>query len=235
MGRRNANSPTTPSLFRCASAFTDINFIMKIKKIARFLFIVSLSIFVVTYFYLKFSWLTVYSYSDMKYNAKIVDTSITTPNNFLKIWDKIYPSTRNNRMTKQLWSGLTRELAKSSFYDCKCDEIGYLAWNNNYHNFKFNVDKQVGKYRQFGYGLTFFTTPEKCFDFWLNNDIIWKGQYLKNLNELSIINFNKNITSLNQTEIIQLIAFRNLGYTQSKDTILFKETTRILEAKFLEN
>lgn len=207
---------------------------MKRKKVFRVLLIWTLLIYIGIYLFLKFSWLTLYSFDDMKYNAKIVDSSISQPDNFLKVWDRLYPESRNNGMNKQLWSELTRELGNSNSYNCKCDEIGYLAWNNDNHSFKFNIDKGVGKYRQFGYGLQYYTTPIKCFDFWLNNDIIWNGHYLKDLNELSMINFKRNVENLNQTEIIQLIAYRNLGYYRAKDTIVFRETINKLTAKLTE-
>ena len=126
-------------------------------------------------------------------------------------------------MNKQLWNELTKVLGNTSVYDCRCDEIGYLAWNNDNYNFKFNMDKGVGRYRQFGYGLQYYTTPKKCFDFWLNSDIIWSGHYLKSLNELSTINFQKNIENLNQAEIIQLIVCRNLGFTKAKTLCYLKK------------
>jgi hypothetical protein len=167
----------------------------------------------------------------MKYNAKIIDSSISPPDNFLKVWDRLYPASRNSGMNKQLWSELTREFGNSKLDNCKCDEVGYLAWNNRNHNFKFNIDKGVGKYRQFGYGLQYYSTATKCFDFWLNNDIIWDNHYLKDLDELSMIKFKKNVESLHQTEVIQLIAYRNLGYYRAKDTILFRETVNRLTVK----
>lgn len=207
---------------------------MKRKKIFRIIVISTAIVFVGVYLFLKFSWLTLYSFDDMKQNAKIVDSSISPPDNFLKVWDKLYPESRNNGMTKQLWGELTRKLGNSKFHDCKCDEIGYLAWNNNNHSLKFNVDKGLGKYRQFGYGLQYYTTPAKCFDFWLNNGIIWNGHYLKDLNELAVINFKKNVAYLNEVEIIELIAYRNLGYYRSKDLKMFQETVTKLAAKLTD-
>lgn len=208
---------------------------MKRKRTFRIIFTSIIIVLLGIYLFLKFSWVTLYSFDDMKYNAKIIDSSISQPDNFLKIWDKLYPNSRNNVMNKQLWSDLTRVLGNSKYYNCKCDEIGYLAWNNDNHNFKFNIDKGVGKYRQFGYGLQYYTTPIKCFDFWLNNGIIWNGHYLKDLNELSQINFQKDVDRLNQSEIIQLIAYRTLGFYKAKDTAVFKETVNKFTSKLKEN
>ena len=207
---------------------------MKRKKRLRILFFLALIIFLGGYLLLKFSWLTLYSIDEMKYNARIVDSSISPPPNFLNVWDRLYPDSRHNGMNNQLLSELTAEIAKTKFRDCKCDEIGYLAWNNDNYNFKFNLDKGIGKYRRFGYGLQYYTTPAKCFDFWLNNGIIWNGRYLKNLNELSTITLNKNIESLNQNEVIQLIAYRQLSYNRANDSTVFSETVNKLTANLKE-
>ena len=170
----------------------------------------------------------------MKHNARIVDSSASPPVNFLKVWDRLYPNSRNNGMNSQLWSEMTSIFGNKKYRNCKCDEIGYLAWDNNNHNFKFNIEKGIGKYRRFGYGLQYYTTPEKCFDFWLNNGIIWNGRYLKDLDELSNITFNKNVEGLNETEIIELIAYRTLSYSRAKDSIMFKETVDELTARLKE-
>ena len=135
----------------------------------------------------------------------------------------------------QLWSELTKEPGSKKHRDCKCDEIGYLAWNNDNYQFKFNIETGIGKYRRFGYGLQYYTTPGKCFDFWLNNGILWNGRYLRDINELSTIALKKNIESLNQAEVIQLITYRKLGFNRSKDTSVFIETINTLTTKLNES
>jgi len=212
----------------------DLHVTMKRKKIIRLFIFFTLILILGVYFYLKFCWLTLYSFDDMKYNANIVNSSPPLPANFLKVWDRLFPNTRNNGMNKQLWSELTSEIGNSNFYNCRCDEIGYLAWNHDNYYFKFNMKKGIGQYRKFGYGLEYYTTPSKCFDFWYNNAIIWNGKYLKDLDELSEINFKKSIVSLNQLEIIELIVYRNIGYFKAKDSAAFRESVNKLTAKLNE-
>ena len=208
---------------------------MKRKKTFRVLFYFALAAILGSFIFSKFCWLTLYSFDEMKYNAKIVDSSVSPPNNFIKIWDKLYPESRHNGMNKQLLSEFTSEFTNSRLYNCTCDEIGYLALDNDNHKFKFNIDKGVGRYRQFGYGLQYYTTPQKCFDFWINNAIIWGDHYLKSLNELSILKLKKNVEELNQTEIVQLITYRYLGYYKSRDTVTFNKIVNTLTAKLTAN
>lgn len=204
---------------------------MKFKKIfTRITIAAAISVFV-GWLCLKFCWLPISSFDDMKYNAGIVERVKTPPANFLAVWDKLYPNSRNNSMNRQLWSDLTEEMFNTVYNNCTCDEIGYTALDNDNFKFRVNVDKVLGRYRQFGYGLEYYTTPDKCWDFWINHDIIWKGRYLENLNELSVIQLQKNTEALNQDEIITLIAYRNLGYLRSRDTAVVNNTARNLKSK----
>jgi hypothetical protein len=205
---------------------------MTFRKFIKRLSILVLVITLLGFLYLKFCWIQISSANEMKFNASIVDSIAPLPNNFLKIWDNLYPNSRNNGMNKQLWSEITRELgSKKKYNNCYCDEIGYTAWNNDNLHFKFNLNKLIGNYRKFGYGLEYYTTPAKCFDFWINNDILWDGKYLRNLNELSLINFKKNIEQLNDIEITELIIYRKLGDSIKNNKSRFTEALRSLLAK----
>ena len=105
------------------------------------LFIGSLiSIFILLFFiiYLKFSWLYICSIEEMKLNADIVNNSQSIPNKFITIYDKIHPNNRSYSMFEQVFSQFNPISLKKHFrpYNCKCDEVGYLSWDNK--NFKFN-------------------------------------------------------------------------------------------------
>ena len=184
------------------------------------------------YLYLKFSWLQVSSVSDNKYNAAIVENDSPLPGNFLRVWDKVYPNSRNNGMNKQLWSDLTAGIIHSKYRNCCFDEIGYTAWNNDKINFKVDRSKLIGRYRQFGYGLEYYTSPEKCFTFWINHDIIWNHEYLKDLNELSTICFAKNTKILSDSEIIRLIVYGDRGERVKRQPGEFNKKVKELTERF---
>ncbi len=186
------------------------------------------------YLYARYSWLSLYTHEEMKYNAEIVASTKPLPENFLKVWDILFPNSRNNGMNNQFLSEVNREMLGGKISDCKCDEIGYLVWENKISKFKYNMEG-VGKYRRFGYGLEYFTTPDKCFDFWMNNNIYWNGKYLNSLNELSVICLNKNIDELNQEEIIRLIAYKRMGDKAQSDTTKFNALVLELKNKFEKN
>lgn len=186
------------------------------------------------YIYARYSWLSLYTHEEMKYNAEIVASTKPLPENFLKVWDILFPNSRNNGMNNQFLSEVKREVLGGKISDCKCDEIGYLVWENKISKFKYNMEG-VGKYRRFGYGLEYFTTPDKCFDFWMNNNIFWNGKYLNSLNELSVICLKKNIDELNQEEIIRLIAYKRMGDKAQSDTAKLNALVLELKYKFEKN
>ena len=144
----------------------------------------------------NYSWKKISTQTEMKDNGlKILNTD-KLPDNFYLVYDIIKPLQRNTTMSEQVWK---RILMPHIVADCKCDEIGYIAWNNKSLDLNINLEnllKEKG-YWKFGFGLEKFSTPQKCFDYWINNDILYNGKYLKDLNELSIKVLDKKIENLN--------------------------------------
>jgi len=197
---------------------------MKIKKLilkTLSIGILSTLIFlIVSFLWLTdFSWTNISSKKEMKENGSIIALTTPLPKRFYHVYDIIHPDQRAITMLEQIRTYILPN-QQVGHWDCKCDEIGYLAWNNHKADLKFNLTNilKKGGYLKFGIGLEKYSSPEKCFDFWINNSIFWKGHFLKDLNSLSQIIANKNVNQLNTEETILLIAWHdmlNRGLTDS--------------------
>lgn len=204
-----------------------------ILKSTIILFLIGLiSIFI----YLNFAWLSICSTTEMKHNAEIINQTETLPDNFIKLYDSLYPRTRHYSMADQLINQLKHEflLERHKNINCKCDDIGYTAWNNDDFKFKGNLEKLMQMYPEFGFGLEKYSSPEKCFDFWYQHDILYRGKYLKNLNKLSELTLKKSLDSLNRDEMIKLIIYRrqpNRFFTIGEIESFVKTQKEILNSK----
>jgi hypothetical protein len=168
----------------------------------------------IVYMYYRISnWKEICPEEEMKLNAQNLNSTESLPPNFYEVWDKLYPDSRNESMTNQSLEvflsaiGLERDRT-----NCRCDEIGYISWNNPNYKWHFNqtnLHQKLG-YMQFGFGLNKYSTPEKCFDFWINNGFYYRleRRYFRNLNEFSNLIFHQNIQELSNEKIIEIIAYR---------------------------
>lgn len=189
------------------------------------LFIGSLiSIFILLFFiiYLKFSWLYICSIEEMKQNAAIVNNSIPLPKKFITVYDRIHPYNRSYSMFDQVISQINPITIRKHFmsHNCKCDEVGYLLWDNKNFKFNGNLSRVIQLYPEFGFGLEKYSSPEKCFNFWYQNDIRYRGRYLNDLEELSMLTLKKDLNSLNEEDIIKLILIRRQPNRNWNDTEL---------------
>ena len=207
-----------------------------LKIVSIVLCLICLAVVLSGYLWLRLGWLKFASPEEMKHNAAFVNSIPALPANFLKVWDKIYPGSRSQGMDGDLFRDLVDGFGIRAFTekDCKCDDIGYTAWDNPDFHFQFDLDKELGNYRRFGYGLQYYSSPEKCFDFWINHDMHWRGIYIKNLNELSRMKFNKDIEGLNDKEIIGLIAYRLLGRINPSEKDYNNEVENLIQKFKLE-
>lgn len=157
----------------------------------------------------KYSWKKISSAEEMRFNGKQILDSPKLPVKFYEIYDLIKPNQRHTSMLDQIKLKLFRPHTGS---DCKCDDIGYIVWNNDNIKLEFELSELLKQYRYwyFGFGLEQNSNPEKCFDFWINNAIPWKSGYLNNLSELSDLTIGKNLNELGTDEILMLIAWHDM-------------------------
>lgn len=192
------------------------------KKILLIGSLISILILLFFIIYLKFSWLYICSIEEMKLNADIVNNSKSIPKNFIAVYDRIHPYNRSYSMFDQVSSQINPISLRKHFspYNCKCDEVGYLLWNNKNFKFNGNLTRLIQMYPEFGFGLERYSSPENCFNFWYQNDILYRGRYLNDLNELSKLTLKKDLDSLNDDECIKLILIRRQPNRNWYDTEL---------------
>ncbi len=166
-----------------------------------------------TLFILNFSWLTIASYEDMRWNAEVVEKNGNLPNNILQVFDSLYPKKRFYSMNEDMLYRVYRELNSNGQpnADCRCDELAYLAIYHDSFSFryKFKVRFITEKAFRFGYGIEYFIKPEFCYNFWLKHDIIYRGSYIS-LDEYCFLLYNKPLVKLDKEQVIHLL-YRRLN------------------------
>lgn len=83
-----------------------------------------------------------------------------------------------------------------------------------------------GGYLRFGFALNEFVNAEQCFNYWINHGFYYRteNRYFTSLNEFSNLYFHKNIGSLNDEQLILLIAFRKQESYPILNTERFEKT-----------
>lgn len=188
----------------------------KTKKILLIVFVIisvivsGVAIF--GYFWIS-DWSKISSNDEMKFNAQNINETEKLSPNFYKVWDKLFPDSRNISMTKQSREEFFHGIGlQKGWKNCMCDEIGYNSWNNHNFEWKYNQKEllQTAGYRRFGFGLNKYSSPDKCFDFWINHDFYFKTEqrYFNGLNEFANILYQRDIHNLSDNEIIEMITYR---------------------------
>ncbi|MGB0881216.1 MAG: hypothetical protein ACPGTO_11715 [Polaribacter sp.] len=169
----------------------------------------------------------------MMKNATVILNTTPLPDRFYAIYDIVNPDKREKTMFQQIRSRLLPH--KSTFHwDCKCDEIAYLAWNNKSLNFHADLKQLTarGGYLKFGIGLEKYSNSKKCFDLWINKSIYWKTEYLENLNTLSKKVIGKDVNLLNTEEILLLIAWHDMLNRGINEAPKVQERFKILKTQY---
>lgn len=209
---------------------------MNIKKLLYRLILLALLTgllsFSVGYIWLKnYSWRDISSTKEMKASGEKLNNTKELPSKFYNTYDIIKPFQRKSTMTNQVISRFT---GYNKSTDCKCDNIGYILWNNDNINLDVNLSnllKTLG-YWKFGFGLENNSSPEKCFDYWINNNICIKGKFLKDLNALSLLKLNKEVKNLDTDEIIKLIAWHDVLKIGKNDLTMVNIKYEVLKATY---
>lgn len=182
---------------------------LKIIKIAKITigvsFIVFLLVFTIMYAYFTNRWRNAFTDHQMKEFAKEVNRAPQLPNNFLFIYDRIYPKKRQ--------TGLHSELL-CNFVDLFILDIGH-CYTSPYHRLynsllsRKQIENTQGKmghqpFYSFAWGIKSYCSPEKAFDYYTNDYLSFLrtnerlSDYQRNL-------INRKIESLCWDELVEFI------------------------------
>lgn len=157
----------------------------------------------------RFSWNPIATADQMQWNRSELLQVKPQPDLFYTVLDSLYPGHRSTSMTEGVARIILAEISdKVELKKCKCYDIGYLAWNNDSAHFEFNFPELMKSYWSFGYGLEHYSSPEACFEYWLNYDLYFEYRYLSDFNELSLVVLGQSVNELSKEEMIELVNFR---------------------------
>ena len=195
--------------------------------------LVLMAIIIGAFWIVNLSWRNISSEKEMKENANVIMQTSPLPESFYAVYDIVNPDKREKSMFQQTRTELLPH--KSNYHwDCKCDEIGYLAWNNKSLNFHVDLNQLMarGGYLKFGIGLEKYSNSKKCFDLWINKSIYWKTGYLEDLNTLSKMVVGKELDSLNTEETLHLIAWHDMLNRGVNDSTKAQKRFEILKKQY---
>jgi len=152
----------------------------------------------------KYGWKKHFNETNIIEFAESINNSESLPDNFILVYDRIFPKKRTTKLSKtlfysipmQMLSGKYRENLYSPTFDLS-RQFYYELVNSKsrkcYHDCFVFLSFALNKY----------TTPEKCFDFIANNSDFLYNQI--GISQASNFYFKKEIMDLSDKEIVGLI------------------------------
>jgi hypothetical protein len=156
------------------------------------------------YFWISNRWKSEFTVKQMESYGKIINETVELPENIYRIYDRLEPSHRHLTMNRELFriiAGLTvnkdyLEMNRSPFHDIYWlfefpDTFSRNDWKIRYNHYFF------------AWGLSKFTTPEKCFDYLFTRQIEnlkMNESYIKSHSQI----LNTKLENLTDNEILEL-------------------------------
>ncbi len=155
----------------------------------------------------KTRWKIHISNNEMKEFAKELTDSEPLPENFMRIYKTISPKHVDTSMTEMIFFNyIVRLILRDHDYDskphCYCDLIYDIQVKKNE---KLRDIQWTGRVvdMEYGFGLEKYTTPDKCFTYFMNEHI---NQLISRLDQNVYYNIRRdNIASMTEDEIIELM------------------------------
>lgn len=155
------------------------------------------------YHSVKTQWKEIWTEDEIKAKVEMIEKSPPPPQLLYHLYDSMYPGLRSSTMFDMLWdrsrpifnndSGMTGEIR---YRNCSCAKLYALQ----------GLIRDGGSPTSYGFALTEYTTPEKCFNYIIYHSPVWlQGQKFDGLDDLSLHLFNKEIELLDRRECLQLI------------------------------
>lgn len=156
---------------------------------------------------LKTRWQLYISKQQMREFAQELTDSEPLPENFLRVYKTIAPNHIDASMTEMLFFNYAvRLIFRDHDYDskphCYCDLIYDIQVK---HNEKLRDVNWTGRVvdLEYGFGLEKYTTPDKCFTYFMNEHV---AQLVKKLNPNQYPNISRDrIATMTDDEIIELM------------------------------
>ena len=152
----------------------------------------------------KYAWIKYLDKKEIIELSEKINNSQKLPFRFYEIYDKLYPNQRHVKFTKTYFYGGFAYLIYSPLPEKFISPTEYLGKRTYMINSKkVRVGNKSTLPIYFSFALDRYTTPEKCFDYYVNNfDFLYNSIGLE---KASLTYFNKNTNNLTDLEIIGLI------------------------------
>ena len=174
--------------------------VLKIFVVILLLTVVSFSIFAPQY------WRTGFSADEMKGFAEIVKGSKDLSHNFYPVYDRLYPNQRKVYLGNSFFRSvmaLFQDKSIYELYDCPCGDVYPILVQDKKVLPQKHADwKAEYKAFWFGFGLQKYVSSEKCFDFVYGHSKDFRS---KDLWDLTVQHFGKNLEDLSKKEVVELI------------------------------
>lgn len=156
---------------------------------------------------LKTRWHLFISKTQMREFAQELTDSEPLPENFLRIYQVIYPKHVNTSLTEMIFFNyVVRLVSRDHDYDskphCFCDLIYDIQEK---HNEELDNIEWAGRLvdLEYGYGLEKYTTPDRCFRYFMNEHI---RQLVSKIDHSLYPNISRdNIANMTDDEVIEVI------------------------------
>ena len=187
---------------------------IKLKKVLKALQVFAISSLILTllevgigYWLLSSRWELHITENEMEEFARDLKESEPLPENFLRIYQALFPKHVNATMSELLFNNYAyRFILRDTDYDsrphCFCDLIYDIQV---LHNKKLENIEWPGRLKdlEYGFGLEKFTTPERCFTYFMNEHIATLKRKLNPTMYPDLV--NKRVADMTDDEILQFI------------------------------
>ncbi len=165
------------------------------------LFLISI---ITIFLWFKYAWPGYIDKGQVTVFTEEINNSRSMPGNFYSVYDKLYPNQRHTRIIKTYTIGSLRILLTSKDYRDIMSPTMHLS-QRAYINIDYRREMKIpwASSVYLSFALDRYTTPEKCFDYYVNNYEFLYNQ--KGIDNASSWYYKKTTGSLTDTEIIGLI------------------------------
>jgi hypothetical protein len=159
----------------------------------------------VGYWLISSRWSIFLSDEQMVSLSKEVNEAKPLPENFIQLYDQLYPNVIHSSMAEQLFVNYSsriifRRKQIANLPHCTCDLVYDIQIKNNPMLAGVHWPGRLQEL-EYGFAIEKFSSPEKCFNYVINEEI----KYLKLLSPETQNLLSKDISSMTEDELVQVI------------------------------